>query len=280
MSRLPVDQSAAHMEANRRHWDEVTPIHVGAYSYDVEAFKAGKNKLKPIELAELGDVRGKTLLHLQCHFGIDTLCWARHGGATVTGIDYSEAAIETAQALATECSIDARFILSNVYSLPEKLGEQFDIVFTSYGALCWLPDIERWAQIAARFVRPGGTFYVAEFHPIVGIFDDKETATDLTVRYPYFQPEQPLRWEGLGDYTDRKARLENDVTYEWCHPTSEVLTALIDAGLRIEFFHEFSHTAWAQLPSLMDWHGEYQARLKPPYDGCLPLVYSIKATKA
>ena len=174
----------------------------------------------------------------------------------VTGIDFSEPAIQTARQLAEECNIEARFIVSDIYSLPDNLDDRFDIVFTSYGALCWLPDIVRWAQIAAHFVKPGGTFYVAEFHPIAGIFDDKPEATDFNVRYPYFPPEQPLKWEGWGDYTDRSAKLENDVTYEWPHPTSEVLTALIDAGLRIEFFHEFPFTPWAQIPSMMYDEGE------------------------
>ncbi len=265
-------------EANRQHWDEIVPLHVAAHSYDVPGFKAGKNKLKPVELAELGDVRGKTLLHMQCHFGIDTLSWARNEGAIVTGIDFSEPALAMARKLAAECGIDARFMLSDVYSLPDKLDEQFDIVFTSYGALCWLPDIERWAEVAAHFVKPGGTFYVAEFHPIVGIFDDKPNATRLDVCYPYFPPDEPLRWQGLGDYTDRSTKLENDVTYEWPHPPSEVLTALIEAGLRIEFFHEFPLTPWAQLPSLMAQVSENQWRLTD-HDGSLPLIYSIKATK-
>jgi SAM-dependent methyltransferase len=264
-------------EANRKHWDEVVPIHVASEMYDVAAFKAGKSKLKGIEVEELGDVRGKTLLHLQCHFGLDTLSWAREG-AVVTGIDFSEPAIEAARALAGECAIDARFIVTPIYDLREVLDEQFDIVFTSYGALCWLPDIDRWAHVAAHFVKPGGTFYVAEFHPIMGIFDDRPDAPDLIVRYPYFAPEQPLRWEGWGDYTDRNIKLQNDVTYEWPHPTSEVLTALISAGLRIEFFHEFPHTSFAQVPSMMAFAPDGQYRLKDR-DGSLPLTYSIKATK-
>ena len=264
-------------EANRRHWNEIVPIHVASDFYDIASFKAGKSKLKPIELEELGDVRGKTLLHIQCHFGLDTLSWAREG-AIVTGVDYSEPALEAARALAAECGIDARFVLSDVYSLPEKLREQFDIVFTSYGALCWLPDIGRWAQVAAHFVRPGGTFYVVEFHPIVGIFDDDAGVMDLQVRVPYFPSAEPLRWEGLGTYVDRAASLKNDVTYEWPHPTSEVLTALIDAGLRIEFFHEFPFTCYPQVPSLMEPVGEQLYRLKQ-HDGSVPLLYSIKATK-
>jgi SAM-dependent methyltransferase len=245
--------------------------------YDVEAFRAGKSKLEGVEVEELGDVRGKTLLHLQCHFGLDTLSWAREG-AIVTGIDYSEPAIDQARALAAECGIEARFLVSNVYDLPSNLDGEFDIVVTSYGALCWLPDIDRWARVAAHFVKPGGTFYVVEFHPIVGIFDDDPRVTDLIVRWPYFPQREPLRWEGYGDYTDRSAKLENDVTYEWPHPPSEVITALIEAGLRIEFFHEFPFVSYAQIPSLMERIEDKHYRLTK-HDGSLPLLYSVKATK-
>jgi SAM-dependent methyltransferase len=266
-----------HMETNRRHWDECVPIHVASEMYDVASFKAGKSKLKPIELAELGDVRGKTLLHLQCHFGLDTLSWARHEGAIVTGIDYSGPAIAAARALAAECGIDARFIVTPIYDLPDVLDGQFDIVFTSYGALNWLPDIDRWAQVAAHFVKPGGTFYVAEFHPIVSIFDDAPGVTDLRVLYPYFQAEEPLRWDDDGTYADMTAKLQHRTTYEWPHPTSEVLTALIDAGLRIEFFHEFPITCHEQLP-IMEPIDDKMSRLSK-HDGSLPLMYSIKATK-
>lgn len=234
-------------EANRRHWDEITPVHAASGFYDVASFKAGKSKLKPVELEELGDVRGKTLLHLQCHFGLDTLSWAREGAA-VTGIDFSEQAIEMARALAEETGIEARFVVSDIYALPDNLDEQFDIVFTSYGALCWLPDITRWAQVSAHFVRPSGTFYVAEFHPFSQIFDDEPEVTDLHVRYPYFPLADPMRFVDAGDYAEPSADITNNVTYEWPHPVSEVLTALINAGLRIEFLHEFPTTPFRFLP--------------------------------
>ena len=265
-----------HTEANRRHWDEITPVHAASDFYDVASFEAGKSKLKAIELKELGDVRDKSLLHLQCHFGLDTLSWAREG-AIVTGIDFSEKGIETARSLAAETGSDARFVVSDVYALPEKLEGQFDIVFTSYGALCWLPDIARWAQVAAHFVRPGGTFYIVEFHPIAGVFDDEPDVTDLHVRYPYFPLEEPMRFDDLGTYTDRTAHFENNTTYEWPHPVSEVLTALIDAGLRIEFLHEFPITSFQFVP-FMEPVDDKMFRL-PKHDGCVPLLYSIRATK-
>jgi SAM-dependent methyltransferase len=266
-----------YLETNRRHWDEVVPIHVASEMYDVASFKAGKSKLKAIEREELGDVHGKTLLHLQCHFGLDTLSWAREG-AIVTGIDFSEPAIEAARALAAECGIDARFLVSDLYALPERLDGQFDVVFTSYGALNWLPDLARWARVAAHFVKPGGTFYVAEFHPISMIFDDDPDVTALHVRFPYFPSAEPLRWEGYGDYADRNAKLKNDINFEWRHPTSEVVTALIDAGLRIELFHEFPHSDFKILP-FMEPVDDRMYRLTMG-DGSVPLVYSVKATKA
>ena len=263
-------------EANRRHWDECVPVHVASEMYDVEAFKAGRSKLKPVELEELGDVRGKTLLHLQCHFGLDTLSWAREG-ALVTGIDFSAPAIDAARSLAAECNIDARFLVSELYALPEVLDGQFDIVFTSYGALCWLPDVPRWARIVAHFLRPGGTFYMVEFHAMAGVFDETPTVTDLHVRYPYFLTPDPLRFDDDGTYADRAATLQHRTTYSWPHPTSEVVTALIDAGLRIEFFHEFPFTVEAWFPFMRE--TEHRTYRLTKHDGCVPLMYSVKATK-
>jgi ubiquinone/menaquinone biosynthesis C-methylase UbiE len=263
--------------ANKRHWNECVPIHVRSEMYDVASFKAGGNKLKPVELAELSDVRGKTMLHLQCHFGLDSLSWARDQGAIVTGIDFSEPAIEAARALAADCGIDATFLVSELYTLPERLDGQFDIVFTSYGALAWLPDIERWAQIAAHFVKPGGTFYVVEFHPVAGIFDKPEGVTELIVRYPYFTTSEPLMFDDDGTYADRDAKLEHRLTYSWPHPVSDVVTALINAGLRIEFLHEFPCTTEQVFP-FMEETPEHTFRLTK-HDGSVPLMYSIKATK-
>ena len=273
-----MDTNDTYMEANRKHWDEVTPVHVGSAFYDVEAFRAGKTKLKPVELSELGDVRGKTLLHLQCHFGLDTLSWARHEGAIVTGADFSGAAIEAARALAAEIGVPAAFVESNVYDLPQKLDRQFDIVFTSYGVLTWLPDITRWAQVVAHFVRPGGTFYIAEFHPVAWIFDDAPGVTDLNVKFRYFDTGEPLKFEGDGStYADRDAAIENRTTYDFSHPVGDVVTALINAGMRIEFLHEFPFSTYQFLP-FTERMPDGTVRLTK-HDGCIPLLYSIKATK-
>lgn len=264
------------MEANRRHWDEIVPIHAESQFYDVASFKQGQSKLKPVELEELSDVRGKSLLHLQCHFGLDTLSWAREG-AIVTGVDFSERAIATARHLASETGIDARFVVSEAYSLPGNLEGQFDIVFTSYGVLCWLPDLRRWAQVAAHFVRPGGTFYMVEYHPFAGVFDDSADVTGLHVRYPYFPSDKPLRFEDDGTYADRSAKVEHRVTYDWPHTLSGTVSALIDAGLVIDFVHEFPFTTDVFCP-FMEEKEDGSVRLRE-HDGSVPLLFSIKATK-
>ena len=266
-----------YIETNRKYFDEVLPIHMKAsFNYDVSAFKAGRSALGKVQREELGDVRGKTLLQLQCHFGLETLSWARKG-AIVTGIDFSDPAIEAAQSLARETGIEASFITSDVYALPDVLEEQFDIVISAYGTLNWLPDVERWAEVAAALVRPGGTFYLVEFHPFSRIFDDDPDGTGLHVRFPYFSQGEPLRREGHVDYVDRDADLEHDVIYEWPHPVSEVVSALIDAGLEIEFFHEFRETGWKLLP-FMEHIGDGIYRLTKG-DGSVPLVYSVRAKK-
>ena len=263
-------------EANRRHWNEVVPIHVSSEMYDVAGFKAGETRLKAVELEELGGVRGKSLLHLQCQFGLDTLSWAREGAA-VTGVDFSAPAIETARALAGETGIDARFVVSDVFALPTNLDGTFDIVFTSYGALNWLRDMDAWARVAAHFVRPGGTLYLAEFHPFASVFDDRPDVTELRVHYPYFASGEPVRSDDDGTYTNREASVENKLTYDWPHPISEVLTAIIDAGLHIEFLHEFPRTPYQSL-SFVEPAGDGAFRLTK-HDGCVPLIYSIRATK-
>ncbi len=263
-------------EANRRYWDGLVPIHLDSEFYDVAGFKAGKSTLKPTELEEIGDVSGRSLLHLMCHLGLDTLSWARMG-ARVTGVDFSGSAIKTARKLAEDCHIEATFIESDVYDLPGKLDDEFDIVFTSYGVLFWLPDVLRWAEVVAKFLRPGGVLHIVEFHPVCGIFDQDAGASDLVVRRPYFTPDEPLRFEEDGSYAGRDAQLEHRVTYSWPHPVGEIVTALIDAGLRIDFLHEFPFTVEEFFPSCVAGpDGTYRLA---KHDGSVPLLYSIKATK-
>jgi SAM-dependent methyltransferase len=176
---------------NRKLWDELVRVNAGSKMYDLPSFKAGKCTLDPIELEEVGDVVGKTLLHLQCHFGQDSMSWARLG-AKVTGVDFSPKAIDLARSLARELALDVRFVCSDIYDLPSVLAGEFDIVFTSLGVLCWLRDLGEWARIAARFLKPGGTFYLREAHPVTNVFDNSRAAKGLDVRHSYsVSPSRP-----------------------------------------------------------------------------------------
>jgi SAM-dependent methyltransferase len=263
-------------QANRRLWNEWTKIHEKSQFYDIEGFKAGKNSLKSIEIEELGNVEGLSLLHLQCHFGQDTLSWARLG-AQVTGVDFSDEAIHLARRLADELKLPARFIYCDIYDLPDMLDEQFDIVFTSYGVLAWLSDLNRWAGIIARFLKPGGYFYIIEIHPYSNTLDDWETEPKLGIRYPYFQPDEPMVFEAETSYADPDARHTEPIPcYEWNYSLEAVLNALIGVGLRIEFFHEFPMTVFQQLSFMELRNGWWRLPEGMPE---LPLLFSIKATK-
>jgi 2-polyprenyl-3-methyl-5-hydroxy-6-metoxy-1,4-benzoquinol methylase len=261
------------MGKNRDHWDELVPIHVNTDFYGVDGFIAGENKLNQLEMGEVGPVDGKNLLHLQCHFGLDTLSWARLG-AHVTGMDYSEAGIQAAKELAERCQLDARFVCCNLYDLPQNLLGQYDIVYTSYGVLAWLPDIPSWAQIAASYVKPGGFFYIAEFHPFAMVFDDE--SKELQYRYPYFE-QKARRYEVKGSYADADAETKINEEFGWDHPIGEIVTALIESGLRIEFLHEFPYSVYQQLPILEpDGQGKW---CFPKGQQPIPLIFSIKAYK-
>jgi SAM-dependent methyltransferase len=265
-----------YLEANRKRWDELTALHAQSALYDVEGFRAGRVTLMPLEREEVGDVVGRSLLHLQCHFGLDTLSWARLG-AQVTGVDFSAQAIALARSLSEELGIKADFICADLYDLPDVLDGQFDIVFTSYGVLCWLPDLTRWAEVIAHFLRPGGTFYIAEIHPFAMVFYDESDAEGLEVFYPYFHTTEPLRFEEEGSYAAPDAETVHTVTYEWLHSLGDVVDSLISAGLRIEFLHEFPYACFKMFPFLEQDH-EGWWRLEGNA-GSIPMTFSLKATK-
>lgn len=264
-----------HTEQNLRHWNEVTPIHAKSRFYDVKGFKAGRCTLMSVEREELGDVKGKTLLHLQCHFGMDTMSWARLG-AKVTGVDFSDKAIELAKSLSKELGIEAEFLCCNIYELPRVLKGEYDIVFTSYGILCWLPDLKKWAQIITHFLKPGGTFYIIEGHPFNTVFENERYTKELKVRYSYFHSSEPTKWEPDGTYADKDAKVTNP-SYEWTHPLSNIINALISAGLQIEFLHEFPYWCEDHFP-FMEKGQDGWWRLKGGKE-TIPLMFSLKATK-
>jgi ubiquinone/menaquinone biosynthesis C-methylase UbiE len=262
-----------HVQQNQKHWDEITPIHEKSQGYDVAGFKTGKCTLKPLELEEVGDVKGKSLLHLQCHFGMDTLSWSRLG-AQVTGADFSGEAIKLARSLSKETGINADFIESDIYKLPQVLDKQFDIVFTSYGVLTWLPDLTKWANVISHFLKPGGFFYIAEFHPFASVFDNSQGAQKLNVTVPYFHNPEPIDWAPVGDYAD-PSFVPQHGSSEWMHPIGEIVDSLIGAGLKIEFLHEFPYVCYKSMPFMYQ-ANDHEWRLK---GNPIPLTFSLKATK-
>ena len=260
------------LEANRANWDERVPIHAGGEFYDLASFKEGQERLRPFEIEEVGDVSGRDLVHLQCHFGIDTLSWARRG-ARVVGLDFSTPAVEEASKLAAELGLDAEFVRSDVYDARSALGgRDFDVVYTGLGALNWLPDIRRWAGVVAALLRPGGFLYLSEFHPITWVFGD-----DLTVAHDYFHAEEPEVWEEPGTYADLEAETLHNTTYEWNHTLGDVVSAVIEARLVLEFLHEHDYTLFARWPFLEK--SGFDAYRLPKGTPRLPLMYSLRARK-
>jgi SAM-dependent methyltransferase len=267
------------LRENRDLWNAWTKINFASAFYDVASFRSGERgiRLSDYELAEVGPVEGRTLLHLQCHFGLDTLSWARLG-AIVTGADFSQEGVATARSLAAELEIPATFVLANLYDLPAELDGQFDIVYTSKGVLGWLPDIVGWARVAAHFVKPGGFFYITETHPVAEAFENEEVAPgELKLMYPYWTHREPVSFEAHGSYADPTAPTDGLVEHGWGHSLGEIVTALIDAGLRIEFLHEFDFVEWPVAFLVEGDDGRW--RLPPGTAGELPLFFSLKASK-
>lgn len=261
-------------ETNLKRWNELVDINANSKSYDLKGFKLGKTSLLSIELEELGDVRGKTLLHLQCHFGMDTLSWARLG-AEVTGVDFSDKAINLAKTLSEELQIPSKFIFSNIYDMPNVLDEKFDIVYTSYGAICWLPDMVKWAQIIRGYLKPGGIFYIIDNHPFGLLIDEHQEA--FKVGYNYFSEGKPIYWNEDGAYADPSAKLKNRESYDWLHSMSAIMNALIYANFEIEFLHEFPFTFHNIHPDMKRREDGYWEFINLKFT--VPMMFSIKAHK-
>lgn len=267
-------------EMNRANWDERVAIHLAAPIYDSTPLRAGSARMSPIEEAELGPVDGLKLLHLQCHLGHDTLILAQRG-AQVAGLDFSSPAIMAARALTADLGLtgSARFFEADVYDAPTVIAEpaSFDRVYVTWGALCWLPDIGRWARIVSHFLRPGGRLYLAEGHPAALVLGDEAPQPDGSPGFfaPYFQAE-PLLLDDPTDYADSTARLTNSHTSEWIHPLATVVTALIEAGLRLDWLHEHDGVTWQMFACLTQGaDGLYRW----PDKAWLPLSYSLQATR-
>lgn len=265
---------------NRANWDERVPLHLTASSYDLSLLRAGCSRLDAIVEGELGPVDGLRVLHLQCHFGRDSLILAQHG-AEVVGVDFSEPAIATAKALAGELGLAdrARFVCSDVYAAADAVAEDgtFDRVFVTWGAIGWLPDIRGWARIVARFLNPGGALYFAEGHPAALVLDDAVPGVDGMPGWfiSYFH-KGALILDNASDYADTTAVLRNARTHQWQHPLSEVVTALLDAGLTLRWLHEHDRVVWPMFSCLVE---EPPAMWRWPDRCWLPLAYSLWAER-
>ncbi|SFP71351.1 class I SAM-dependent methyltransferase [Hymenobacter arizonensis] len=259
-----------YIEINRDSWNQRTDFHVKSEFYDVEGFLKGNSSLNEIELELLGDIRGKSLLHLQCHFGQDTLSLARLG-AIPTGVDLSDNAIAQANALAKAAGIAADFICCDLYELPQHLEKQFDIVFTSYGTIGWLPDLDKWAKVVAAALKPGGKFVFVEFHPVVWMFNDDFDS----IAYNYFNTG-PIVEEEAGTYADRDAPI-NQKNVTWNHGLGEVMTSLLSNNLAIKLFQEFNYSPYACFKHTVEFEPN-KFRIKN-LDDKIPMVYALVATK-
>lgn len=251
-------------DLNRLSWNRRVEIHVDSEMYDIQGFLAGENSLCEIELAELGAVANKSLLHLQCHFGLDSLSWARQQ-ARVTGVDYSENGIATANRIKQQCQLEAEFICSHVFDFNRDGQRQFDIVFSSYGVLCWLSDLQQWADTIRRSLKPNGIFYLVEFHP----------AYDLFMGNPYFHSNTP-DLEDEPTYTENH-NSENLKAAYWAHSISDIIMSLSNAGIALEHLHEFPFTPHNCFPNLLEkepgrFYCEYQSQN-------LPMTFSIRGSK-
>ncbi len=269
------DAGAMWTRANLLTWDERAAVHFcdATGFYAVERFKKGEDTLFPIEASEIGDISGKRLAHLQCHIGVDTLSLARRG-ALATGLDFSPVAVEAARKLAADTKLPAQFVQADVYDAASAMPGPYDIVYVTWGSLNWLPDIWRWARVVSDLLSPGGYLYLAEQHPAISIM--KEVAGELVPAFAWRTPSnRPIITDLQTSYTGEKLR--NSRMHEWDHPLSDIIGALIAAGLRLDFFHEHEALPWPRFP-MMKPAGERLFRL-PDWHVPMPLAFSLKVVK-
>ncbi len=263
--------------ANRLNWDERVAVHLrdAGSIYPIDAFRAGADTLMPIETAEIGDVSGRRIAHLQCHFGLDSLSLARRG-ADVTGLDFSASAIAAARALAEDTGLSARFVEGDVYEARSLLAGDFDMVYVTWGTIIWLPDIRKWAATVASLLAPGGNLYLAEGHPFLRQFEEEDGK--LVVAYDWRTPiEAPLAFDEAGTYAGDGSPLRVQRSYEWMHPLSDVLNGLVAAGLALDFLHEHDSLPWPAVPMMRQ--GEDRMFRMPDGVAGPPLAFSLSARK-
>ncbi len=259
-----------YIEINRKAWNNRTDTHLNSEFYNQKGFLNGDTSLNEIELNLLGNIKGKSILHLQCHFGQDTISLERLG-ATVTGIDLSDKAIDSAKQIAKEIHSNANFICCDIYDLPNHLEKTFDMVFTSYGTIGWLPDLNKWAGIVSKFLKPKGQFIFVEFHPVVWMFDYNFEK----IGYRYFN-SGPIVETNSGTYADKAADLTiSDIS--WNHSIGEVVNSLIYNGLEIDSLEEYDYSPYNCFNKTVEF--EPRKFRIAHLDNKIPMVYSITAVK-
>lgn len=259
-----------YIEINKHSWNNRTETHLSSTFYNLEGFLKGESSLNPIELEILGDIKGKSILHLQCHFGQDSISLSRLG-AKVTGIDLSDKAIENARRIAKETNSDVEFICCDLYDLEKHLDKQFDIVFTSYGTITWLPDLDKWGKLISRFLKPHGKFVFVEFHPVVWMFDDNFEK----IGYNYFNVEAIVETEN-GTYADKNANISQSYV-TWNHSLSEVLSSLLNNSLKLTEIQEYDYSPYDVFSNMIEFQPK-KYRIKH-LDNKIPMIYSIIAVK-
>lgn len=265
-----------HMRSNQRGWNLRVAAHANSTYYNLDEFRAGRSSLRRLELESVGDVAGKKFLHLQCHVGLNAISWAKLG-AQVTAVDFAEEALALGRGLAADVGADVRFVHSNVFDLPKTMDDRFDIVYTDYGVLGWLPDLGEWAKVVAHFLKPGGVFHLVEIHPITAAFTDADGDLKLT---PLLFNDGPYDYEVTATYGDGYGQAEQIPSYTeyfWPYLTSSVITALMNAGLALEVFRE----------TPVDCRQRFQSMVPDPdEEGCwrlpgdpIPLTFVVSARK-
>jgi SAM-dependent methyltransferase len=268
-----------YFDANRRNWDERAGIHARSRTYDLASYLADPDHLSGVvrfDRRHLGDLGGRSAVHLQCHIGTDTLSLARLGAST-TGLDQSEASIAVARDLFERAGTPGRFEVANVYDAVEVLGDRYDLVYTGVGALNWIPDISRWAGVVAALLAPGGRLHIREGHPVLWALDEDGDPDELRVRYPYFETAEPLAFDEPTTYTDGEVELRHTRTYEWNHGLGEIITALLRHDLVVSAFEEHRELEWQGLPQMRLEDGRY--RLPPAQRHLVPLMYTLVAER-
>lgn len=265
-----MNEETNYFEVNKATWNKKVAIHAQSEMYNLNAFKKGKIALMPYELKAFGNVKDKTLLHLQCHFGQDTLSWSRMGAKCV-GVDISDEGIKLAKQLNTELKLDAEFVCCNVLDTSKNISKTFDIVFTSYGTIGWLPDLKPWAKMISERLKVGGAFYIVEFHPIAWMFDYVDGKAEM--KYHYSQ-DDVIYEEYEGTYANQSSKMISK-EYGWNHGLSELINALIEAGLQIEYFNEHDESPYDVFPDLI----KTESGMYKMENQLFPLIFELKATK-